>query len=80
MLHQKIGPAYKWVVLVFRFLMVLLCAGFCCGNKSLYLAAITEALDIRRSTYALSDTFFQISTAVSSLFWACFSTALAPSL
>lgn len=69
MLRKKSDLAYKWVILVLCFLMVFFCAGFCCGNKSLYLAAITEAMDIPRSVYALTETFCQISTAVTSLFF-----------
>lgn len=69
MLRKKSDLVYKWVILVLCFLMVFFCAGFCCGNKSLYLAAITEAMDIKRSVYALTDSFAQVTSAVTSLFF-----------
>jgi len=69
MLCKRVRFKYKWVIFILSFLMVFFCAGFCCGNKSLYLAAITEAMDIPRSVYALTETFCQISTAVTSLFF-----------
>lgn len=67
--RKQSGFQYKWIILILSFLMVFFCAGFCCGNKSLYLTAITEAMGIKRSVYSLTETFCQISTAVTSLFF-----------
>lgn len=62
---------YKWVIMVVSFLMVFTCLGFCSSNKSLYLAAITEALDIDRGLFAINDTFrFGISALVNFFFGA----------
>ena len=45
MKHIKISPQrYRWVIVAASFLMVFVCLGFCSSSKSLYLAAITEAL------------------------------------
>lgn len=60
---------YTWVVVALCFLMVFVCLGFCSSNKSLYLAPITEALDIKRSTFSLADSFRYITTAVVNLFF-----------
>ena len=57
-------PDYKWVILVACFIMEFFCLGFCSGNKSLYLSAITEALDIKRSLFAINDSCRYIATAV----------------
>lgn len=50
MKHTEISPQrYRWVIVAASFLMVFVCLGFCSSSKSLYLAAITEALGIKRS-------------------------------
>jgi len=41
--------------------------GFFSGNKGLFLAAVTEALGIPRSVYAVSDSLRYIATAVTNL-------------
>ena len=46
------------------------CLGFCSGNKSLYLAAITEALSIPRSLFSLNDSIRYLVTAAVSLSFA----------
>ena len=46
---------YKWVVLILCFMMEFVCLGFCSSNTGLYTKAITEALSIKRSVYALSS-------------------------
>ena len=60
---------YKWVIAAISFLMVATSLGFCSGNKSLYLKAITEALNIERRYFSLSDSFRYITTAVLNLFF-----------
>ena len=65
----KIKFSYTWVIIMLCFLMVFICLGFCSSNRSLYLAPITEALDMKRSTYSLSDSFRYIATAVVNLFF-----------
>ena len=46
---------YRWVIIGAMFLMVFICLGFCSSNKGLYLSAITEALDIKRSLFSVND-------------------------
>ena len=64
-------PWYKWCVAAGCFLMIFLGLGFCSSNKSLYLGAITEALNIPRSMFALQDTLrFIVTAAVNMVFGA----------
>lgn len=49
--------------------MVCICLGFCSSNASLYLSAITEALDIKRSLFSLKDSCRFIATAIVNLFF-----------
>jgi OFA family oxalate/formate antiporter-like MFS transporter len=59
----------NWVIILACYIMVLTCLGFCSSTKSLYLAAITEALDIKRSVFAINDSFrFITGTIVNMLF------------
>lgn len=60
---------YKWVIVALCFAMVFTCLGFCSGTKSLYLAAITEALDIKRTLFSLNDSIRFITTAIVNLFF-----------
>jgi MFS family permease len=59
----------KIAVVVACFIMVFACLGFCSSNKSLYLNAITEALNIKRSLFSLSDSCRFISVAIINLFF-----------
>ena len=70
MKHIKISPQrYRWVIVAAGFLMVFVCLGFCSSSKSLYLAAITEALGIKRSLFSINDSCRYIATAVVNLFF-----------
>jgi len=60
---------YQWVIVVICFLMEFVCLGFCSSNKSLYLGAITEALDIKRSLFSINDSCRFLTTAVINLFF-----------
>lgn len=60
---------YKWVIIALCFLMVFTCLGFCSSNKSIYMSAITDALDIKRSRFALNDSCRYIATAVMNFFF-----------
>ena len=55
---------YKWVILGICFLMVFVTLGFCSSNKGLFLAAISEALDIKRSLFSLNDSFRYIVSSL----------------
>ena len=60
---------YMWVMVFVCFMLGFFCLGFCSGNKSLYLAAITEALGIKRSLFSFSDSIRYLSTAGVNLFF-----------
>ena len=49
--------------------MGFVCLGFCSSNKSLYLGAITEALNIKRSLFSINDSFRYVATSVVNLFF-----------
>lgn len=66
---KKKSFEYKWVIVGLCFMMVFTGLGFCSSNNSLYVHAITEALDFSRSSYSLTNTFRFISTAVINLFF-----------
>lgn len=66
---EKKSFDYKWVILALSFMMVFVCLGFCSANKGLYLAAITEALGIKRSLFSINDSCRFIAQAVINLFF-----------
>lgn len=68
-LFKKICAHYKWVVAAACFLMVFVCLGFCSSNKSMYVAAITEATGISRSLFSLNDTIRFVVCAVINVFF-----------
>ena len=57
------------MIVALCFLMVFTCLGFCSSNKSLYVAAITDALDIKRSLFSIGDSFRFVATAVVNIFF-----------
>lgn len=60
---------YGWIVFGVCFLMELTALGFCSSVKSLYLAPITEDLQISRSLFSIGDSFRYVTTAVVNLFF-----------
>ena len=60
---------YTWVIVALCFLMVFVALGFCSTNKGLYLAPITEALQIHRSLFAFGDSIRYIATAIVNVFF-----------
>ncbi len=66
----KTKPDYKWVIALACFLLGFFCLGFCSGNKGLYLSAITEALQIPRSLFALNDTIRYVTNTLVNIFFA----------
>lgn len=69
-LSQRFGnDNRKWWIVAASFLMVFTCLGFCSSTKGLYLAAITEALNIKRSLFSLNDSLRFITTAIINLFF-----------
>ena len=68
-LGTKAKENYKWVIAIISFLMVATSLGFCSGNKSMYLDAVTKAQNIERSVYNIGDSIRYIATAVLNLFF-----------
>ena len=66
---KKIKLEYKWIVAAACFLMVFTVLGFCSSSKSVYIAAITEALGISRSVFSINDSCRYVTTAVANLFF-----------
>ena len=60
---------YMWVMVFVCFMLGFFCLGFFSGNKSLYLAAITEALGIKRSLFSIGDSIRYLTTAGVNLFF-----------
>ena len=60
---------YSWVIVALCFLSVCISLGFCSSGRTMYLTAITDALDIPRSAFSLNDTFRYVSTTIMSLFF-----------
>ena len=63
---QKRKFDYKWIILVVCFLMNFVCLGFTSG-RALYLSAISRALGVERSLFALSETFRYATLAIANL-------------
>lgn len=64
---EKKKPNYKWFILSACFLMTFTSLGFCSSNKGLFLSAVTEALNIPRSLFAVKDSFRYITSALMNL-------------
>lgn len=60
---------YSWVIIGICFLMIAVSLGFCSSGRSMYLTAITDALNIPRGAFSINDTIrFATSTLVSIYF------------
>ena len=60
---------YTWVIIGLCFLSVMISLGFCSSGRTLYLTAITEALNIPRGAFSLNDTFRFVTTTILNLFF-----------
>lgn len=60
---------YTWVIVILSFLMIFISMGFCTTTKGIFVAPITEALDIKRSTYSLNSSFQYVTTFLVNLFF-----------
>lgn len=67
--NSQKGFDYKWVIFSLCFLMILVCLGFGSTSKSIFLAPVTEALDIPRSAFSVSDTCRFIASAIVNAFF-----------
>lgn len=59
---------YSWVMIALCFLSVMASLGLCSSGRTMYLTAITDALDIPRGAFSLNNTFRFITTTVMNLF------------
>ena len=66
---KRIKENYHWVIVAAGFILCFTGIGFVSGNKGLFLAAVSEALDISRSAYAINDSLRFITAAVANLFF-----------
>ena len=60
---------YKWVIAALSFVMIFVGLGFFSSTRSLFVLPITEALNIPRSAFSLTDTCRFLSTAITNLFF-----------
>ena len=60
---------YSWVIIALCFLTVCITLGFCSAGRTMYLTAITDALNIKRSAFSLGDTLRYITTTILNLFF-----------
>ncbi len=60
---------YSWVIVGLCFLCVCVTLGFCSSGRTMYLTAITDALEIKRSAFSLNDTFRYVATTVLNIFF-----------
>ena len=60
---------YKWVIAGACMLMIFVAMGFCSSPKGLFIAKITEVLDIKRSLFSINDSCRFVATAIMNLFF-----------
>jgi len=60
---------YSWVIIGISFLIVATSLGLCSSGGTLYLTAITEALNIPRSAFSITDTIRFITTTIINLYF-----------
>ena len=63
--HNK----HKWINIFICFVMIFVCLGFCSANKSLFLAAICDALDLKRTVFSLSTSCRYLTSAAVNFFF-----------
>lgn len=68
-MKRKIQFDYTWVIVAICFLAVCTSLGLCSSGRTMYLTAITDALNIKRSAFSLNDTFRFVTTTVINLFF-----------
>ena len=59
---------YTWVIVALCFISVMCSLGLCSSGRTMYLTAITDALDIKRGAFSISLTLRYIATTVLNLF------------
>ena len=63
------GLDYKYITAGICFIIVLTGLGFCSSAKSMYFAAITDALGLSRSAFSINDSCRFITTAIVNIFF-----------
>ncbi|MBR2886241.1 MAG: MFS transporter [Clostridia bacterium] len=66
---MKRATNYKYIIAGICFIMVLAGLGFCSSAKSMYFAAITDALGLSRSAFSINDSCRYITTAIVNIFF-----------
>lgn len=66
---QKTKLNYTWVIIGLSILMIATSLGLCSSGRNLYLTAITDALNIPRSAFSITDTVRFFTTTVVNLFF-----------
>lgn len=66
---MKSHERQKFVNLVLCFLMIFIALGFVSSSKGLYLSAICDALNIKRTVFSLSSSFRYITTSIVNIFF-----------
>jgi MFS family permease len=60
---------YTWIIVAICFLSVCTSLGLCSSGRTMYLTAITDALNIKRSAFSLNDTFRYVTTTILNMFF-----------
>jgi len=66
---KKVQIDYKWVILITCFLMEFVCLGLCSSNPGLYMAAVVEALGIKRSAFSFGTSIRYITQVITALYF-----------
>ncbi len=66
---KKLNISYTWVIVGLSFLMVATSLGLCSNGRSLYLTAITDALNLPRGAFSLNDTLRYFTTTILNMFF-----------
>ena len=60
---------YKWIIVALCFLMIFFSLGFCSSARTIFLSPITEALNIKRSVFSVSESFRYVSACITNMFF-----------
>jgi len=60
---------YSWVIIGLCFLVIFTGMGFCSSGRAMYLTAITDALDLSRGAFSVSNSLRYITTTILNLFF-----------
>ena len=66
---KKFKIDYSWIIIALSFVVVATSLGLCSSGRNLYLTAITDALDIQRGAFSLTNTIRFFTTSFVNLFF-----------